>query len=165
MSSLPRLLGSFNKWAILRLGELVFVVGGIFTLVAQPQNLSILLQVPAVSLLGLLLAYFHPFAFGCADDQGIMFCRYFKLHFVPWNEIADVESRQQHINFELVVRLCRQVGLSKTVKFATNLSQHEVTAFRGAWTPEIVTWLMDRHSSVQTEMPQTCSPSRGHQDA
>ena len=164
MSSVPRAVGSFTNWAILRLGELLFVAGGLFPLVAQHHKLSILLQASAVGLLVLVPVYFHPFAFGCADKQGIVFCRYFKLHFVPWNEVARVEC-QQRIDFELVVRLDRRMGLTKTVKFVTNFARQEVKAFRDGWTPELVTWLRDRLSSAQAPAPQACSPGQGHQDA
>jgi hypothetical protein len=152
MSSLPRPLGSFATWAILRLGELVFATGGLFPLVAHRQKLGILLQASAVGLLVVVAVYFHPFAFGCADDQGIVFCRYFKLHFVSWSEVARVEC-QQRIDFELVVRLGRHLGLTKTVKFAMNLNRQEVNSFRDGWRPEIVTWLMNRLSSSQAQTP------------
>jgi hypothetical protein len=164
MSSLPRPLGTFTNWAILRLGELVFVAASLYPLLAQRQKLSILFETSAVGLIALLPVYFHPFAFGCADDQGIVFCRYFKLHFVPWNEVVRVE-RQQRINFELVVRLGKRVGLTKTVKFAMNFAPHELNAFRGDWTPEIVTWLMDRLSSAQAPTPPGSSPGHDDQDA
>src|SRR5215470_7879550 len=100
MNSPPRLLGSFTNWTILRLGELVFVVSLPLLLVTQHQKLGILLQASTVGLFVLIPVYFHPFAFGCADDQGIMVCRYFKLHFIPWNEVARVELRK---DFGLVV--------------------------------------------------------------
>jgi hypothetical protein len=138
MSMQVRLLGSFTKWAIIRLGELVFVAGGVFWTVAQQQKLGVLLRASSVALLVLLLVYFHPFAFGCVDDQGIVFCRYFRLHFVPWNEVARLE-RPQRIDSELVVRLGRRVGLTKTVKFAMNFARPEVNAFGNDWPPEIVT--------------------------
>jgi hypothetical protein len=153
MSSVPRAVGSFTNWVILRLGELLFVASGLFPLVAQRHKVSILLLASAVVLLVLVPVYFHPFAFGCADEQGIVFCRYFKLHFVPWNEVARVEY-QQRIDFELVVRLDRRVGLIKTVKFAMNFARQEVKAFRDGWTPELVTWLLDRLSSAQAPAPQ-----------
>jgi hypothetical protein len=165
MSSLRRPLGSFTNWAILRLGELVFVAGGLFSLVAHRQKLSILIQASAVGLLALLLIYFHPFAFGSADDQGIVFCRYFMLHFVPWSEVARVEG-QRGIDFQLAVRLGKRVGLTKTVKFAMNFARQELNAVRDGdgWTPEIITWLMDRLSSAQAPTKRGCSSSHGHQD-
>ena len=110
MSSLPRPLGSFTNWVILRLGELLLVGGGLAVIFAQRQRLSVLLQASAVGLLFLLPLYFHPFAFGFADDEGITFCRYFKLHFVAWNEVARVQRRQRDA-FELVVLLGRRVAL------------------------------------------------------
>jgi hypothetical protein len=149
MSSLPRPLGSITNWAILRLGEVAFVAGALFPPVAQRQNLNILLRASVVGLLVLLCVYFHPFAFGCADDQGIIFCRYFKLYFVPWSDVARIERPQQCIDFELVVRLCRRVGLTRTVKFAMSFAGQDVKAFRDGSTPEIMTWLIDRLSSAQ----------------
>jgi len=83
MSSLLRPLGSFNNWAILRLGELLFVAGGLLPLVAQRQKLSILLQASVVSLLALLPVYFHPFAFGYVDDQGMVFLSLLYAPFRP----------------------------------------------------------------------------------
>jgi hypothetical protein len=164
MSTQPQLLGSFTNWVILRLGELVFVAGSLFCLVAQRQKLSIPLEVSSVGLLPLLLVYFHPFAFGCADDEGIVFCRYFWLHFVPWNEVAHVE-RPQRIHFELVVRLGRRVGLTKAVKFPMNFARQEVNGLKDGRTTEIVTWVMDHLSSSQGTIPQGCSSRRGQQDA
>jgi len=164
MGTQVRLLGSFTNWAIIRLGELVFVAGGVFWPVAQQQKHGILLRASSIGLLALLLVYFHPFAFGCADDQGIVFCRYFALHFVPWNEVARVE-RQQRIDSELVVRLGRRVGLTKTVKFAMHFARPEANAFRDDWTCEIVTWLTDHLSCGQGQTPQGCSSRQGQQDA
>jgi len=141
---MPRPLGSFTNWAILRVGELLLVAGVLVYLFVQRQSLSILLQAFVVGLLSLLPLYFHPFAFGFADDQGITFCRYFMLHFVPWNEVVRVQRRQRNA-FELVVLLGRRVALTKTVKFPMNLARSEVDAtFKDGWTPDIVTWLIDR---------------------
>ena len=161
MSPLPQPLGSFTNWAILRLGELLFVVGGLFAVFAQRQRLSPLLQASAVGLLCLLPLYFHPFAFGFADDQGITFCRYFKLHFVPWNEVARVQRRQRNA-FELVVLLGRRVALTRTVKFPMKLAGPEVDAtFHDGWTPDIVAWLIDHLPTSQASQPQGSSPSQG----
>jgi hypothetical protein len=165
MSLLPRPLGSFTNWAILRLGELFFVAGGLFALFVQRERLSILVQASAVGLLSLLPLYFHPFAFGFADDQGITFCRYFKLHFVPWNEVARIQRRQRDA-FELVVLLARRVALTKTVKFPMKLAQQEVHAtFRDGWTPEIVTWLIDRLPPAQAPRPQGSPSSKDYPNA
>jgi len=164
MSSLPRPLGSFTNWAVLRLGELIFVTGGLFAVFAQLQRLGILWQASAAGLLFLLPVYFHPFAFGFADDQGITFCRYFKLHFVPWSEVARVQRRQRNA-FELVVLLGRRVALTKTVKFPMKLTGPEVHAtFHDGWTPDIVAWLIDRLPSTQAQRPQGSSSSQGHQE-
>ncbi len=161
MSPLPRPLGSFTNWAIVRLGELLSVACGLFYLFAQRDRLSILLQALALGLLFLLPVYFHPFAFGFADDEGITFCRYFKLHFVPWNEVARVQ-RPQWNAFELIILLGRRVTLTKTVKFPMNLSRHEVDAtFKGSWTPEVITWLIDRLPPAQAPKAQDSSPSQG----
>jgi hypothetical protein len=159
MSSLPRPLGSFTNWMILRLGELLLVAGGLLAVFAQRQKLSLLWQALAVGLLFLLPLYFHPFAFGFADDEGITFCRYFKLHFVPWNEVARVQRRQRNA-FELVVLLGRRVALTKTVKFPMKLAGPEVDAtFHDGWTPEIVAWLIAHLPAVQAPKPQGPSPS------
>jgi len=160
MTSLPRLLGSFTSWAVVRLGELVFVIGLVCSLVAHRQKLSVLLLASAVGLLVLVPVYFHPFAFGYADEQGIVVCRYFKLHFVPWSEVAGVEL---HMGFGLLVRLGRRVSLTKTVKFEISFRGEEVNAIRDGCTPQIVTWLTDRLSSAQA--PQRCSASQDNQDA
>ena len=153
-----RPLGSFTNWAILRLGELLFVAGGLFALFVQRERLSILVQASAVGVLSLLPLYFHTFAFGFADDQGITFCRYFKLHFVPWNEVARVQRRQRDA-FELVVLLARRVTLTKTVKFPMKLVQQEVHAtFHDGWTPEIVTWLIDRLPPAQAPRAASQEP-------
>jgi hypothetical protein len=149
MSLLPRPLGSFTNWAILRLGELLLVAGGLFAVFAQRQRLSLLLQALAVGLLLLLPLYFHPYAFGFADDEGITFCRYFKLHFVPWNQVARVQRRQRN-PFELVVLLGRPVALTKTVKFPMKLAGPEVDAtFHNSWTPDIAGWLIDHLPATQ----------------
>ena len=160
-----RPLGSFTNWAILRLGELLFVAGAFFALFAQRQTLSILVQALAVGVLSLLPVYFHPFAFGFADDQGITFCRYFKLHFVPWHEVARVQRRQRNA-FELVLLLSRRVALTKTVKFPMQLAQQEVDAtFHQNWTPDIVTWLIKRLPPAQAPRPEGSSSSQGHPNA
>jgi hypothetical protein len=165
MSSLPRPLGSFTNWAILRLGELLLVTGGLSVIFAQRQRLGILLQASAVGLLFLLPLYFHPLAFGFADDEGITFCRYFKLHFVAWNEVARVQRRQRDA-FELVVLLARRVALTKTVKFPMKLAGPEVHAtFRDGWTPDIVAWLIDHLPTSQAPKPQGSLPSQVHPDA
>jgi hypothetical protein len=165
MSPLPRPLGSFTNWAILRLGELLFVAGGLFAMFAQRQRLSILLQASAVGLLFLLPVYFHPFAFGFADDQGITFCRYFKLHFVPWNEVARVQRRQRNA-FELVVLLGRRVALTKTVKFPMSLAGPEVDAtFHDGWVPDVVAWAIDHLPPTQPPPPQGPRQSQGDPDA
>jgi hypothetical protein len=165
MSSLPRPLGSFTNWVILRLGELLLVAGGLVVIFTQRQRLSVLLQASAVGLLFLLPLYFHPFAFGFADDEGITFCRYFKLHFVAWNEVARVQRRQRDA-FELVVLLGRRVALTKTVKFPMKLAGPEVHAtFRDGWTPDIVAWLIDHLPTSQAPKPQGSSPSQVHPDA
>jgi len=165
MSPLPRPVGSFTIWAILRLGELLFVAGGLCAVFAQRQRLSILLQASAVGLLFLLPVYFHPFAFGFADDHGLTFCRYFKLHFVAWNEVARVQRRQRDA-FELVVLLGRRVALTKTVKFPMKLAGLEVDAtFRDGWTPDIAAWLIDHLPPVQAPRPQSPLPSKRHADA
>jgi hypothetical protein len=165
MSSLPRPLGSFTNWVILRLGELLLVGGGLYAVFAQRQRLSILLQASAVGLLFLLPLYFHPFAFGFADDEGITFCRYFKLHFVPWNEVARVQRRQRN-TFEVVVLLGRRVALTKTVKFPMNLAGPEVHAtFHDGWTPDVLAWLIDHLPASQAPKPQGSSPSQVHPDA
>jgi hypothetical protein len=158
MSSLPRPLGSFTSWAILRLGEVVFLACGLLILFAQRGRLSILTQTSAVGLLVLLPVYFHPFAFGFADDEGITFCRYFKLHFVLWSEVVRVQRRQWNA-FEVVVLLSKRVALTKSVKFPMNLSRQEVDAtFRDRWIPEIVAWLIDHVPSTQA--PRASSPSK-----
>jgi hypothetical protein len=164
MNARLRSLGSFNSWAILRLGELAFVAGGLLPLFMQRKQISIALQASTVALLALLTVYFYPFAFGYADDHGIIFCRYFKLHFVPWNEVTRMRG-QQRIDFELVVRLARRVGLTNTVKFTMNLTRKEVRAFKNGWKPEIMTWLTDRISSAQAPTPHACSSCRVHPDA
>ena len=130
---------------------------------AQRQRLSLGLQASAVGLIFLLPLYFHPFAFGFADDQGITFCRYFKLHFVPWNEVARVQRRQRNA-FELVVFLGRPVALTKTVKFPMKLAGPEVDAtFHDRWTPDIVPWLIDHLPTPQSAQPPGSS-NQGHQD-
>jgi hypothetical protein len=165
MSSLPRPLGSFTNWVILRVGELVFIAGGLVVVFAQRQRLSLVLQASAVGVIFLLPMYFHPFAFGFADDQGITFCRYFKLHFVPWNEVARIQRRQRNA-FELVVLLGKRVALTKTVKFPMKLAAPEVEAtFHDGWIPDIVTWLIDHLPPAQAPRPQGSSPSKGHPDA
>jgi hypothetical protein len=142
MGSPPRALGSFTNWAILRLGEIVCVACGVLFLFAERDKLNIPFQASALCLLFALPVYFHPFAFGFADDEGITFCRYFKLHFIPWNEVARVQRRRWNA-YEVVVLLARRVALTKTVKFPMNLSRQEVEAtFRESWTPEIVNWLV-----------------------
>jgi len=157
MGSLPRPLGSFTNWAILRLGELFLVAGGLFAFFAQLRGFSILWQASAVGLLFLLPVYFHPFAFGFADDQGITFCRYFKLHFVPWNEVTRVQRRQRNA-FELVVLLGRRVALTKTLKFPMKLAGPEVHAtFHDGWTPDIVAWLI-------AHLPAAQAPSAAGQE-
>jgi hypothetical protein len=149
MSSLAQPLGSFTNWVILRLGELILVTGGLFAISAQRHRFSVVLQVLALGLLFVLPAYFHPFAFGFADDQGITFCRYFKLHFVPWSEVARV-ARNQRNAFELIVLLERRMALTKTVKFPMNLARSEVDAtFHDNWTPDIVGWLIDHLPAAQ----------------
>jgi len=161
MSSLPRPLGSFTNWAILRLGELAFVGCGLLVLFVQRGRLSILTQASAVGLLLLLPVYFHPFAFGFADDEGITFCRYFKLHFVLWNEVVRVQRRQWNA-FEVVVLLRRRVALTRIVKFPMGLSRQEVDAtVQGSWTPEIVTWLIDHLPSTQAPKAPHPSPRQG----
>ncbi len=165
MSALPRPLGSFTNWAILRLGELLSIACGLLFLLARRDNLSIPLKALALGLLFVLPVYFHPFAFGFADDEGITFCRYFKLHFVPWKEVLRVQRRQWNA-FELVVLLGKRVTLIKTVKFPMNLSRQEVDAtFRASWTPEIVTWLIDRLPPAQAQAAQSSSPGQGHREA
>jgi hypothetical protein len=147
---------------ILRLGELLLVAGGLFVIFAQRERLGVLLQASALGLLFLLPLYFHPFAFGFADDEGITFCRYFKLHFVAWNEVARVQRRQRDA-FELVVLLGRRVALTKTVKFPMQLAGPEVHAtFHDGWTPDIVAWLIDHLPTSQAPKPQGCSSSQLH---
>jgi len=159
MSPLPRPLGSFTNWAILRVGELLLVVGGLVVIFVQRQRVSLPWQASTVGLLFLLPVYFHPFAFGFADDQGITFCRYFRLHFVPWNEVVRVQRRQRDA-FEVVVLLGRRVALTKTVKFPMKLAGPEVDAtFHDRWTPDIVAWLIDHLPSAQARPPQGSSPS------
>ncbi len=165
MSLVPRPLGSFTNWAILRLGELLSFVCGLFFLFAQRDKLSTLLQAVGLGLLFVLPVYFHPFAFGFADDEGVTFCRYFKLHFVPWNEVVRIRRRQWNA-FELAVLLGRRVALTKTVKFPMNLSRQEIDAtFKGSWTPEIVTWLIDHLPPAQAPEARGSSSSQGHRDA
>ena len=142
------------------MGELALVVGALLRLVVHRQRPSILFQASALGVLALLSIYFHPVAFGYADDQGIVFCRYFRLHFVPWNEVARVD-RPQFRTFELVVRLGRRVGLTKTVKFAMNFAGQEVSALRDGWTPKIMTWLKDRLSPAQAPTSQGRSQGQG----
>lgn len=144
MTDRSRPLGSFTNWAILRLGELGLFTFGLLFLFAQRHNLSLMWEASALALLSFLPLYFHPFAFGYADDHGITFCRYFKLHFVPWTAVTRVQCRQWN-TFELVVLLSKPVALTRTVKFPMNLARQEVDAvFRGSWTPEIVNWLIER---------------------
>jgi hypothetical protein len=165
MSSLPRPLGSFTNWAILRLGELVSVACGFFYVLVQRDRLSILVQALALGLFFALLVYFHPLAFGFADDQGITFCRYFKLHFVPWHDITRIQRRQWNA-FELVVLLGRRVTLSKTVKFPMNLSRQEVDAtFKGSWAPEIVTWLIDHLPPTEAPKARSQEPEVRSQES
>jgi hypothetical protein len=165
MSPLPRPLGSFTNWAILRLGEVLLVVAGLFAIFARLRGLGIPWQASAVGLLFLLPVYFHPFAFGFADDQGITFCRYFKLHFVPWDEVVRVQRRQRNA-FELVVLLAKRVALTKTVKFPMKLAGPEVDAtFHDGWVPDTVTWVIDRLPAAQAPPPLGPSPGQGHPDA
>lgn len=148
-----RPLGSFNNWLILRLGEVALLSLSLLFLFAKHNSLSLLWQTSALGLLSLLPIYFHPFAFGYADDQGIVFCRYFKLHFVPWTDVIRVQCRQWNA-FELVVLLSRPVVLTRTIKFPMNLGRHEVdAAFSGSWTPEIVNWLIERMKPSMLKHP------------
>ena len=110
-------------------------------------------QVSVVGLLLLLPLYFHPFAFGFADDEGITFCRYFKLHFVPWNAVTRGQRRQWNA-FEVVILLSKRVTLTKIVRFPMNLSRQEVDAtFRERWIPEILIWLIDHLPSTRVPQP------------
>lgn len=162
MSSLPRALGSFTNWAILRLGEVVSLACGFLFLFTQRGRLNIFCQASGLCLLLVLPLYFHPFAFGFADDDGITFCRYFKLHFVPWNEVARIQRRQWNA-FELVVLLSRRVTLTKAVKFPMNLTRQEIDAtFRNSWTPEIVAWLMARLPPTPAPIVQDSRPGHDH---
>ncbi len=163
MSELPRPLGSFTNWAILRLGEITAVACGLFALFGQRDRLSTVTLALVAGLLLLLPLYFHPFAFGFADDEGITFCRYFKLHFVPWNEVVRVQRRQWNA-FEIVVLLSKRVALTKVVKFPLNLSRQEVNAtFRDRWIPEILTWLIDHLPSTQVPKAPSQEPKVGSQ--
>jgi hypothetical protein len=161
MGALPRPLGSFTNWAILRLGELVAVACGFSVLFVHRTKLSPLAEASVVGLLLLVPAYFHPFAFGFADDEGITFCRYFKLHFVPWKEVVRVQRRRWDA-FEVVILLSKRVALTKIVKFSMNLSRQEIDAtFQDRWIPEILTWLIDQLPSTQAPKQPSPLPRQG----
>ena len=152
MDDLPRSLGSITSWAIIRIGEGFLLVVAVVLLVRQ-ENFGRPAKVVTVLLLAGLLAYFHPFGFGFADEKGITFCRYFKLCHVPWAGIDSVHYRRRN-PYELVVVLKEPAGWARTVKFPVNLSDGELEKFfQGESAPQVEPWITERLWAPEAQTP------------
>ena len=142
-------LGSFLAWVIFRLFiPLGFVpvplmYGSTFVGLV---GVIVLFAIPNCSKLN----YAH--AYGHANEEGIMFRRFIRQHFVTWDDVARVEWSNSNLlqGQYVIVTLERPVGLFRTVKFmALDKNRRLGEPPREDWVPEILPWMMNQMRMAQ----------------
>ena len=86
----------------------------------------------------------HWVACGYADESGLTIRRYFKPHFVPWKEIRNATWGGWDFA-RLVVTTEHPIAASTRFDFLYMGGNWQ--AFRRAWTPENVAWVLKRVSA------------------
>jgi hypothetical protein len=87
----------------------------------------------------------HWCAYGAADEKGITFRRYFKRYFVPWSQVKKASWGGRR-GPALVIQTQHPLGWSRRIEFQY-LDPHRWApwpAFRTTWTPDDVTWVLNR---------------------
>src|ERR1700739_1794215 len=90
MSESKTIVGSLPYWLLMRFVQCLIILVGLFFALAVKGS-SGQWQLIVILIVWLLYAiYLDSYIYGFADDGGVHFRRYIKMHFVPWNEIARV---------------------------------------------------------------------------
>ena len=139
MARPSRQVGEFNSWFILRWATayvIALAITGldmVFTDVAPIKFAVIALAGAAFASL-----FYRHYAYGLADDNGLLFRRYFKMHSVVWEDIASVDFNAREFA-TLVVTFKRPVGFSRIAKFSYINEAWRLKS--RPWPPEVGIWI------------------------
>ncbi len=135
-------VGSFRLWLWVRALEALLIAWWVMS--PKFWNLWDLL----FFLTFVYIAYLtDPMSYGYADDNGILFRRYFKQSYVRWNDVGRIDWRPWSSG-GIRVFLRRGPAWRRTLHFDLNPTLKEAFAeFRGRSTPEIVLWIQERINS------------------
>lgn len=147
MNPEKKIVGSTGPWAAFRFMQAVV------TLFVLALVIAILPVAPGVALIAVCflvfwsLAFAHHLGHAVADDHGITFRRYFRLHFVPWSEVKSVSFRAYYPM--VVITLSRWQGRSRWIHLwpprvpSESLAGEFQQAF-GLSIPDVVPWINQR---------------------
>jgi len=136
-------LGSFGIWLWARIVQATMVLWWLASLRNWDLfELLILLMIAELSFL------FDPFAHGNADEKGISYRRYLKLHFVPWEKVDSVVWKPRSLAGVRVL-LKVEPAWRRKLDFGLNPTLPELIAeFRDKKPPQIVVWLQQHVNST-----------------
>jgi hypothetical protein len=137
-----RKVGSFAYWVVARITE-AFLLVIAFRFAITSAHISWHVRTFCILAICLVLAYFHNYAWGTADEQGLTFRRYLSKHQASWDDVARVDWVPLGPNL-IVVTFEKSVGLTKRAKFTLSFKPGERGApFTSHETPDIVIWIMN----------------------
>jgi hypothetical protein len=136
-----RQLGSFPMWLLFRfLGPCIWL----------PIAIDIGFRFLTIVYLFLIIAIpwsDYARAYGHADEDGIIFRRFFRKHRITWDDVARVDWSNSNLFQQPYVFLTLEhpVGGFRTVKFACyRKSSRPVQVQDLDWVPEILPWMMNQ---------------------
>ena len=137
-----RPLGSRFLLIFFRAFQLIWAISVLLILCdAFPPTADAFTKFLVASMVIFLSIGFHPYAYGYADEAGVTFRRYFRKHFVAWDQIRD--ARWGGWDFaKLVIVTAHPVQGSRRLYFAYLGGTWQ--AFRRRWTPEPASWVIHR---------------------
>ena len=147
-----RLLGSFPIWLGIRalhIFVLLYCVRGFVT--QDEEVLGIFFHWDRMLgffvFLFFLIRFTGAEAYGYANDEGVFFRRFLKLHFVPWNEVKTVQWRslirpRLRVSFKLSVFPYRPWKANFELITANTLGLSPISV--GRTKPELVVWIEEQ---------------------
>jgi len=136
-------LGSLFILILWRAGQFV---GALFTIVLLcdifPPRADVLTKAVCVVTAALLSITFHWCAYGYADEKGITFRRYFRQHFVPWDQVREAHWGGWDFARLVIVTAHPMEGSRRIDFYSDRVGMWR--AFRRQRTPEAVCWVLHR---------------------
>jgi hypothetical protein len=91
-------------WMAVRALQSFYVIAFLKFVYIDQESGDWLSLVSSLIILGLILAFFHRFATGACDSEGIFYRRYFYENRVPWSDVREVQWHGGKLRFVLAKR-------------------------------------------------------------